>query len=140
MVNAAANDSDGTVTRVDFFAGTTRIGSSTAAPYSATSPGGAAGTYSLTAVAVDNDGASTTSSTVSVRVDPTANKPPTVTLTAPANGASYAAPLDVAGGISKRHRRHHREGRVYNGATLLGADTTYTYRIHGHRLRPARKT
>ena len=39
----------------------------------------AAGTYSLTAVATDNDGASTTSAAVSVRVDPSANQPPSVT-------------------------------------------------------------
>ncbi|MFL5638320.1 MAG: Ig-like domain-containing protein, partial [Gemmatimonadaceae bacterium] len=61
VVTAAANDADGTVTHVDFFSGTTQIGSATSAPYSATWSKVTAGTYSLTAVAVDNDGATTTS-------------------------------------------------------------------------------
>ena len=60
-VTAAANDSDGTVSRVDFFVGTTQIGSDATAPYSAAWSNVAAGGYNLTAKAVDNDGASTTS-------------------------------------------------------------------------------
>src|SRR5204863_1313407 len=74
VVTAGANDTDGTIARVDFFAGTTPIGSATASPYSAAWTNVAAGTYSLTAVAVDNDGASATSAAVSIRVDPAANQ------------------------------------------------------------------
>ena len=48
---AAASDSDGTISRVDFFAGTTLIGSDTAAPYAVTWPAVATGTYSLAAAA-----------------------------------------------------------------------------------------
>jgi regulation of enolase protein 1 (concanavalin A-like superfamily) len=126
-VTAAANDSDGTVSRVDFFVGTTQIGSDTTAPYSATWSNVAAGTYNLTAKAVDNDGASTTSA-VSVQVTTTTNQPPTVSLTAPANGASYTAPATVSltatasdpnGTISKVE--------FYNGTTLLNSDTTSPY-------------
>ena len=60
-INAAASDSDGTITRVDFYAGGTLLGSDTSSPYSFNWTGVAAGTYSLTAVARDDDGASTTS-------------------------------------------------------------------------------
>jgi len=95
-VTAAANDSDGTVSRVDFFAGTTQIGSATSAPYSATWSNVAAGTYSLTAKAVDNDGTATTSPPVSIQVSAAANQPPTVSLTAPANGANYTAPSTIS--------------------------------------------
>jgi regulation of enolase protein 1 (concanavalin A-like superfamily) len=128
VVNAGANDTDGTIARVDFFAGTTPLGSATASPYSATWPNVPAGTYSLTAVAVDNDGASTTSASVSVRVDPAANQPPAVTLTAPANGASYTAPAT----ISLAANASDTNGTVtkvefYSGTTLLSTDTTAPY-------------
>ena len=48
-INATASDTDGTVTRVDFFQGTTQIGSDTTSPYSFTWSNVPAGTYSLTA-------------------------------------------------------------------------------------------
>jgi hypothetical protein len=67
-VTATASDPDGTVARVDFYAGSTPIGSDTTSPYAASWSGVAAGTYALTAVARDNAGASTTSATVTVVV------------------------------------------------------------------------
>jgi chitinase len=56
-VTASAADSDGTVAKVDFFAGATPIGTATSAPYSVSWSNVAAGAYSLTAVATDNAGA-----------------------------------------------------------------------------------
>jgi regulation of enolase protein 1 (concanavalin A-like superfamily) len=88
----------------------------------------AAGTYNLTAKAVDNDGASTTSAAVSVQVNPAANQPPTVSLTGPANNATYNAPATIGlaatasdsdGAITKVE--------FYRGTTLLNADTTSPY-------------
>ena len=67
-INASATDSNGSVTRVDFFNGSQLLGSDTSAPYSYTWGSVAAGTYSLTAVAYDNGGASTASAAVSVTV------------------------------------------------------------------------
>ena len=127
-VTAAANDSDGTVSRVDFFAGTTQIGSATSAPYSATWSNVAAGTYSLTAKAVDNDGTATTSPPVSIQVSAAANQPPTVSLTAPANGANYTAPANISLAASASDG----DGTItkvefYNGTTLLNTDTTTPY-------------
>jgi regulation of enolase protein 1 (concanavalin A-like superfamily) len=127
-VTAAANDSDGTVSRVDFFAGTTQIGSATSAPYSATWSNVAAGTYSLTAKAVDNDGTATTSPPVSIQVSAAANQPPTVSLTAPANGANYTAPSTISLAASASDG----DGTItkvefYNGTTLLNTDTTTPY-------------
>jgi len=127
-VTAAASDSDGTISRVDFFAGTTPIGSATSAPYSATWSNVAAGTYSLTAVARDNVGASTTSAAVSIRVDPAANQPPSVALTAPSNGASYTAPASISLAASASDT----DGTVakvefYAGTTLVNTDTAAPY-------------
>jgi RHS repeat-associated protein len=65
---ANASDPDGTVVRVDFFQGTTLIGTSTSAPFTATWSNVPIGNYSLTAKATDNGGKSTTSSPVSIWV------------------------------------------------------------------------
>jgi len=73
---ASASDSDGTVTKVDFYAGSTLLGTDTASPYTLTWSNVAPGNYTLTAVATDNDGLTTTSSPVSVTVSaPTSTLP-----------------------------------------------------------------
>ena len=74
---ASASDSDGTIAKVDFYAGTTLLGTATAAPYTLTWSGVGTGTYTLTAVATDNAGATTTSSAVSVTVSDAPPPPPT---------------------------------------------------------------
>ena len=66
-LTASAADSDGTIAKVEFYSGTTLLGSDTTAPYNFTWSSVAAGTYSLTAVAYDNAGARVTSAAVSSR-------------------------------------------------------------------------
>jgi regulation of enolase protein 1 (concanavalin A-like superfamily) len=128
-VSAAASDGDGTISRVDFFAGATAIGSDTTAPYTVTwqAP---AGTFSLTAAAVDNDGARTTSPSVTISANTATNAPPVVTLTAPANGASYTAPATIVlSATATDSNGTIARVEFYNGTTLLGTDTSspYTY-------------
>jgi chitinase len=65
---ATAADSDNGVARVEFYAGSTLVGSDTSSPYSFNWTGAAAGTYSITAVAVDASGARTTSGARSITV------------------------------------------------------------------------
>lgn len=67
-IQASASDADGTISKVEFFNGTTSLGSVTAAPYTYTWSNVAAGTYYLTAKATDNGGAVTTSATVTIVV------------------------------------------------------------------------
>jgi hypothetical protein len=67
-INATASDSDGGVQKVEFFAGTTKLGESTTAPYSFLWHPPSSGTYALTARATDNAGVTTTSATDSVGV------------------------------------------------------------------------
>jgi Glycosyl hydrolase family 48/Cellulose binding domain/Bacterial Ig domain len=67
---ATAADTDGTVSKVDFFAGNTLIGTDTSSPYAATWPNVAAGNYVLSAVATDDKGATTQSAPVDVTVRP----------------------------------------------------------------------
>jgi hypothetical protein len=60
-ISAIASDTDGTVARVEFYAGTTKIGEATQAPYAITWSTAPVGTHSLKARAIDDDGASTDS-------------------------------------------------------------------------------
>ena len=70
IINASATDSDGIVSRVDFYNGAALIGSDTSAPYSFTWNSVATGSYALTAKAMDNLGAISVSSTVNISVNP----------------------------------------------------------------------
>jgi hypothetical protein len=124
---ATAADADGTVAKVEFFQGTTRLGEDTTAPYEWPVAGLAAGTYTFTARAVDNLGAAKISAPATVTViNP--NLPPTVALTAPANGAVFPAPAtftlaataaDVDGTVTKVE--------FFQGTTKLGEDATALY-------------
>lgn len=79
----ASTTDDQAVARVDFYSGATKIGETTRAPFSLSWTAPAAGTYSLTAVAIDSAGLSSTSNAVSVTVNPAPPTPsPPGTLTA----------------------------------------------------------
>ncbi|MDF2188176.1 PQQ-dependent sugar dehydrogenase [Paraflavitalea sp. CAU 1676] len=67
-INATAADSDGTVTGVEFFNGTTSLGVDNTAPYSLTWNNVPVGTYTITARATDDSSAVTTSAPVAVIV------------------------------------------------------------------------
>ena len=127
---ATAGDTDGTISRVDFYAGAQLILSDTTSPYGATWNNVPAGTYDLTAVATDNGGAATTSSTARVTINAPTNQPPTVSITSPTNGASYTAPATVTINANATDA----DGTVtrvdfYRGSTLIGSDTTSPYSV-----------
>ncbi|WP_157580638.1 Ig-like domain-containing protein [Segetibacter koreensis] len=128
-ISASASDNDGTVSKVDFYKGSTLIKTETSAPYNCSLGNLPAGTYTLTAKATDNDGAVTTSSSVTVYVgSSTGNKAPSVSLTNPTNNASYssgstinmlATATDPDGSISKVE--------FYSGTKLLHTEYNGTY-------------
>jgi chitinase len=66
-LTASAADPDGTVTNVSYYSGSKLVGSATVSPYRVTWKTGI-GTYTLTAVATDNNGLQTTSAPVIVKV------------------------------------------------------------------------
>lgn len=74
-VTATATDPDGSVTQVAFLHGGILIDAATSPPYTTTWTGVPAGSYTLTAVATDNQGATTTSSPVTVTVTGTVIPP-----------------------------------------------------------------
>ncbi|MFM7024330.1 MAG: Ig-like domain-containing protein [Flavobacteriales bacterium] len=90
-ITANAADSDGTISKVDFYNGTTLLGTDNAAPYAYTWTGVAAGTYAITAKATDNQNAVTTSSAVNVTV----SSPNTVNLAL--NKPTYSSSDENAG-------------------------------------------
>ena len=125
--SANASD-DGSVASVEFFAGSTSLGTDSAAPYSITGtlP---AGTHSITARATDNTGASTTSSAVSITVQGAQNQSPTVTLTSPAPGL-----LSAPGNVILRADAADPDGSIarvefFNGSTSLGSDTAAPFEL-----------
>lgn len=127
-LTATAADADGTVSKVDFYNGATLLFSDASSPYAFSWTNVAAGSYTLTAKATDNTGAAMTSTAVTVSVNPPANTPPTVSLTAPANNTSFTAPAT----ISLTATAADADGTVskvdfYNGATLLFSDVSSPY-------------
>lgn len=128
-ISANAADADGTVSKVEFYNGSTLLGSDVSSPYSFSWTNVAAGTYSITAKATDNDGAVTTSSARSITVTTVVgNQSPTVSLTSPAANATFTAPATVAMSANAADS----DGTVskvefYNGSTLLGSDATSPY-------------
>ena len=57
VIDASASDSDGIISKVDFYQGTTLLGTDTSSPYTFAWSNVAGGTYSLTAKATDDNGA-----------------------------------------------------------------------------------
>ena len=67
-INANATDSDGAISKVEFFQGATKLGEDASSPYSFVWNSVAVGSYALSVVATDNNGVTTTSATVNVVV------------------------------------------------------------------------
>lgn len=67
-INATASDLDGTITLVEFYNGTVKIGEATAAPYNFNWTTASVGNHNITAVATDSGGAQATSQVVNLSV------------------------------------------------------------------------
>lgn len=92
VLSATASDSDGSVARVEFYAGASKIGEDTSAPYTFTWSNVATGSYTLSARAVDNQGAAGSSANVSITVATT--PPPTGGFVLGVNLAGGAVTID----------------------------------------------
>lgn len=67
-IAAAASDSDGTVSKVEFYVDSNLISTDTTSPYNATWSNATSGNHTLTAVATDNSGGVTSSAPISITV------------------------------------------------------------------------
>ena len=128
-INAGATDSDGTIARVDFYRGATLIGTTTSTPYAISWNNVPIGTYSLTAKATDDKGATTTSAARGITVK--VNQPPAIDLSAPAdNQGYYGAPAS----ITLMADATDSDGTItrvdfYQGNALIGTATSAPYAV-----------
>lgn len=97
-IDASASDNDGSVVRVEFYNGATKLGECTSAPWSISWKDVREGTYSITAAATDNSNARTVSAAVSLVVEKTAqsvNQAPSVSISSPSVNSNFEAPATV---------------------------------------------
>ncbi|HYO74045.1 MAG TPA: Ig-like domain-containing protein, partial [Archangium sp.] len=127
-LSASATDNFG-VTRVDFYADSTLLGSDSSPPFtfswdSRSVPNGA---RALSAIAFDAAGLSSSGgATVTVNVDNDWT-PPTVSLTAPASGATVTGSVTVSATASDNVGIARVE--FYDGSSLVGSDTTSPFSL-----------
>jgi Bacterial Ig domain/NHL repeat/Kelch motif len=100
-LTATASDSDGSVTNVSFFSAATLLGNVTSAPYSLIWSNLSVGTYSLTAQATDNQGATTTSAPVQITVLAGASNSSAYTFTTLAGLAGSSGSTDGTGSSAR---------------------------------------
>ncbi|WP_343306787.1 DNRLRE domain-containing protein [Chitinophaga niabensis] len=87
-INANATDADGSISKVEFFNGGTKLGEALSSPFTFAWNNVPAGTYSLTAKATDNQSATTTSTAVGITVTGT---PACIPVTASADDGNVPA-------------------------------------------------
>ena len=132
-ITASALDTDGSVALVEFYSGSTKLGSKSSAPYTFTWNNVTAGNYSLTVTATDNLNAKTTASSISISVinaSTKRNQHPIVKILNPSKGIKFdklstvtidAIASDSDGSVSKVE--------FYSGSVKLVELTSapYTY-------------
>jgi gliding motility-associated-like protein len=139
-IQVTASDSDGAISKVEFFNGSTKLGEDLSSPYSFAWTNVPAGSHTITARATDNKSATTTSQAITINVSAD-NKLPLVQLTAPQQNARFesgatitlsASASDSDGSITKV--------AFYNGSTLLGEDTSSPYSYVWRNVQPGTYT
>jgi cytoskeletal protein CcmA (bactofilin family) len=125
-LQATASDIDGVIKKVEFYAGTTLVGTATAAPFQATWSAVPAGSYALTAKATDNAGATTDSSAENLIVD----EPPTVAITQPVDHAVYATGATLTLAATARDSDGFvSKVEFFNGAAKIGEASVAPYQL-----------
>jgi len=130
ILNAAATDEDGTITKVQFYDGYTLLRTEDVYPYGFLWADVPAGNYTLTAKAFDNYGNVTTSNSIKVSVVDE-NVPPVVSIVSPVDDTTYTGPATIrliANALDPNDKISKVE--FYNGATLIRTEyyDPYTYK------------
>ncbi|MCX6950591.1 MAG: Ig-like domain-containing protein, partial [Verrucomicrobia bacterium] len=126
----AAPGSSGSITRVDFFADGTLIGTDTTSPYSISWTPSAAGAPNVTARATDSNGVTATSVPVPIVVN--AAGTPTITLAAVGGGSSLIVPVGSSRMLVATTADDGVVARVdfYLDGVLLGTDGVAPYTLN----------
>ncbi len=130
FIDAYAEDFDGSIKKVEFFAGVDKIGEDTIAPYRILWYSVPGSNYNLSALATDKEGLTGTSADINITVLTTGGSPATIQ----ENGIGYCS---ADGSIDNNHGGFTGDGFV-NTVNALGnginwkvdfpKDTTYTFR------------
>ena len=134
--NAIAADSDGTISKVEYYDGATLLGTSTTSPYSVTWSSVPAGSYTVLAKAYDNRGA-----TASAQVSFAVCGPPSIALTSPIAGQTAPSPATFtlsANCQRRRGLRHGPEGGVLRGRRASQHRHRRTVLVHVEQCRHGR--
>ncbi|GEM_PF-1029935 len=122
-IQATVTDSDGTIAKVEFYAGSTKLGEDTAAPYIFAWPNVAAGRYRLSARAIDNLGASGDSTAVEIVVGAASagpaitTQPLSQTVTA-GSAATFSVAATGTGTLSYQWRKNDNNLAGQTGTAL----------------------
>lgn len=131
-IGADAADADGTISKVEFFAGDAKLGESTSSPYSFNWTNAPVGSHTLTARATDNVGGSATSAPVRIEVRVTPPDAPAGLTATSINGVNKGVVTLRWSDQSANEQLFHVErstapdGGFVEIATVLANVTTYT--------------
>jgi fibronectin type 3 domain-containing protein len=140
LLTAAASDPDSALRSVDFYSGATRLASINSAPYSFSWNSVPAGTYQLSAVALDTSGANTRSAIATVTVTPGIPPAPTALAAAPTE-TTVRLTWSHSGTDESGFRVYRASGGTFSLVATLAANsiehtdlnltpgTAYTYRV-----------
>jgi pectate lyase len=129
-ITATAADSDGSISKVDFYNGTTLLGTDNTTPYTYSYTPTTVSTLSLNAIATDNSNATGTSSIVSVTI----NALPTATMTSPSTSfcAGGSVALSANAGTGLTYQWSNASGTISGATTGTYTATvasTYTVKV-----------
>lgn len=111
-IKADAGDEDGTISKVDFYNGTTHIGTATSAPYTITWQNVPKGNHNITAKATDNNSLSSTSEPVAASVN--------ASIAIDQEENTITPPKDPSGNFSLFLNTGSDKDLVYSGDTFVG--------------------
>jgi len=127
-LNVDARDPDGIISKVELFNNIVKLAEFSTGPYSFTWKDVPAGTYTITAIATDNQNAKSVSDAITITVSnitTTINQLPTVNITSPVNKSSFEVPQI----ISLTAEADDPDGTIikvefYNGDAKIGESTS----------------
>lgn len=130
-IKTTANDEDGTIRKVEFFVNNQKVGEDVTLPFQLTRTFNETGTFTLTAKATDNNGATKTSAGVTITIENEENQLPTVILTSP----GHESTIDLGTSVLVRADAQDPDGTVskvefYANNVKIGENTQAPYQVY----------
>ncbi len=122
-ISASASGGTGTIQKVEFFAGSAKLGESTSSPYNFSWNNVTAGIYELTAKAADSAGNTAVSAIINISV----NNQTAVNITSPAQNTSYPSPANITINASVTGGGSISKVEFFQDTIKIGEDITAPY-------------